>query len=97
MTIARNPGADDASLVAQSLAGRRDAFAQIVARYQSLICSVACSGTGSLNESEDVAQDTFVTAWKELHTLREPVPPCVSSPPRSTFYPENLLLFIELN
>ncbi|MGD0389101.1 MAG: RNA polymerase sigma factor [Tepidisphaeraceae bacterium] len=62
----------DSELVAQSLAGRRDAFRQIVERYQTLICSLAYSATGSLGRSEDLAQETFVTAWKELAQLREP-------------------------
>jgi RNA polymerase sigma factor (sigma-70 family) len=63
---------DDAGLVARSLGGSRDAFGRIVSRYQALICSVAYSGTGSLSQSEDLAQETFMTAWKELRTLREP-------------------------
>ena len=67
-TTARN----DAELVSESLAGNRDAFGQIVARYQSLICSLAYSATGSLSQSEDLAQETFVTAWKQLRDLREP-------------------------
>src|SRR5436190_1452546 len=64
--------ANDNDLVAASLDGNRDAFAEIVTRYQSLICSVAYSATGSLSQSEDVAQDTFVAAWKQLRTLKEP-------------------------
>ncbi|HEY4414622.1 MAG TPA: RNA polymerase sigma factor [Verrucomicrobiae bacterium] len=63
---------NDAELVGQSLAGNRDAFGLIVARYQSLICSLAYSATGSLSQSEDLAQETFVAAWKQLPTLREP-------------------------
>jgi RNA polymerase sigma factor (sigma-70 family) len=63
---------NDAELVGESLAGNRDAFGQIVARYQSLICSLAYSATGSLSQSEDLAQDTFVAAWKQLADLREP-------------------------
>lgn len=63
---------NDAELVAASLAGNRDAFGQIVSRYQSLVCSLAYSATGSLSQSEDLAQDTFVTAWKQLRELREP-------------------------
>ena len=63
---------DDAELVARSLRGDREAFGQIVARYQSLICSLAFSATGSLTQSEDLAQETFVTAWKRLAELREP-------------------------
>ncbi len=62
----------DFELVTQSLAGNRDAFGWIVARYQSLLCVLAYSATGSLSQSEDLAQETFVTAWKQLADLREP-------------------------
>ena len=58
-------------LVAQSLGGDRDAFGQIISRYQSLVCSLAYSATGSLSQSEDLAQETFITAWKRLGHLRE--------------------------
>lgn len=63
---------NDAELVAASLNGDRDAFAQIVSRYQSLVCSLAYSATGNLSHSEDLAQETFVAAWKSLRELREP-------------------------
>ena len=62
---------NDAELVHGTLAGNRDAFGQIVSRYQSLICSLAYSATGSLGQSEDLAQETFITAWKHLGHLRE--------------------------
>ncbi|MEJ0089391.1 MAG: sigma-70 family RNA polymerase sigma factor [Limisphaerales bacterium] len=62
---------NDAELVHGTLAGNRDAFSQIVSRYQSLICSLAYSATGSLGQSEDLAQETFITAWKHLGHLRE--------------------------
>ncbi|KAB2642431.1 MAG: sigma-70 family RNA polymerase sigma factor [Verrucomicrobia bacterium] len=62
----------DAELVSACLGGDRDAFARIVERYQRLLCSLAYSATGSLDESEDVAQEAFVDAWRQLHTLREP-------------------------
>src|SRR5579872_6494080 len=62
----------DGDLVGQSLSGSRDAFGQIVIRYQSLICSLAYSATGSLSQSEDLAQETFVSAWKHLAELKEP-------------------------
>ena len=62
----------DAELVFQSLTGSREAFGRIVEQYQSLICSLAYSATGSLTQSEDVAQETFVVAWKQLRQLREP-------------------------
>jgi RNA polymerase sigma factor (sigma-70 family) len=61
----------DTELVVRSLAGNSEAFGLIVARYQSLVCSLAYSATGSLGESEDLAQETFITAWKHLRHLRE--------------------------
>lgn len=63
---------NDTTLVTESLTGNRDAFARIVARYQTLIASLAYSGTGDLNQSEDLAQETFIVAWKQLASLREP-------------------------
>jgi RNA polymerase sigma factor (sigma-70 family) len=69
MSIAPN---SDARLVAECLAGHRDVFGQIVERYQALVCSLAYSGTGNLSQSQDLAQETFLRAWKELPQLREP-------------------------
>jgi len=68
MTVAAN---NDAELVEGTLAGNRDAFGQIVSRYQSLISSLTYSATGNLGQSEDLAQETFITAWKHLVHLRE--------------------------
>lgn len=48
-------GNNDAQLVECSLTGDRDAFARIVGRYQSLVCSIAYNATGSLSLSEDLA------------------------------------------
>jgi RNA polymerase sigma factor (sigma-70 family) len=62
----------DADLVAESRGGSRDAFRQIVERYQTLICSLAYSATGNVSQSEDVAQETFLAAWTDLRSLREP-------------------------
>ena len=62
----------DAELVSQTLAGNRDAFTEIVSRYQTLICSLAFSATGDLARSEDLAQDTFLAVWRDLAKMREP-------------------------
>ena len=70
--ISLSPAASDADLVSLSIAGNRDAFGLIVARYQALVCSIGYSGTGSLTRSEDLAQETFFAAWKQLRDLREP-------------------------
>jgi len=62
----------DEQLVAQTLEGDREAFGRIVSRYQNLICSLAYSAMGNLGQSEDVAQETFITAWRHLQRLKEP-------------------------
>jgi RNA polymerase sigma factor (sigma-70 family) len=62
----------DAELVSASLQGDHAAFGRIVGRYQSLVCSLAYSATGSLTQSEDLAQETFLEAWKHLASPREP-------------------------
>jgi RNA polymerase sigma factor (sigma-70 family) len=73
MTTEKAPTVDsDAQLVEWSLTGDRDAFGRIVERYQSLVCSITYGATGSLAWSEDLAQETFITAWKQLAELREP-------------------------
>ncbi len=63
---------NDVEWVSQSLAGSREAFSRIVQQYQSLICSLTYSATGDLSQSQDLAQETFIIAWKELRQLREP-------------------------
>ena len=74
MTIKTMPALEqnDAELVAASLDGSRDAFRRIVERYQTLICSLAYSATGNVSRSEDMGQETFIAAWKQLGALREP-------------------------
>ncbi|MDQ8204042.1 sigma-70 family RNA polymerase sigma factor [Pelagicoccus sp. SDUM812003] len=62
----------DATLVTASLQGDRQAFGKIVTRYQRLLCSVAYSSLGDLARSEDLAQETFIEAWKKLAGLKEP-------------------------
>lgn len=72
MPTAAATSLDDAALVQRSLADGPSAFSEIVARYQALVCSLTYNATGSLSRSEDLAQEVFVTAWKELRQLREP-------------------------
>ncbi|MCL2348545.1 MAG: RNA polymerase sigma factor, partial [Planctomycetaceae bacterium] len=44
----------------------REAFAGIVRRYQNLVTALTFSMTGNLQQSEDLAQETFVAAWRRL-------------------------------
>src|SRR5277367_2822051 len=63
---------EDARLVELSRDGNRDAFGQLVARYQSPICALAYSACGDISQSEDLAQETFIIAWRKLCDLKEP-------------------------
>jgi RNA polymerase sigma factor (sigma-70 family) len=63
--------ASDEQLVAWSLTGDREAFGLIVQRYQTLVCSITYGGTGSLTLSQDLAQETFLTAWRKLTGLTD--------------------------
>ena len=59
-------------LVDLHLDGDREAFRQIVERHQSMVCALGLSACGDIARSEDIAQEVFVTAWKQLPGLREP-------------------------
>lgn len=61
----------DPDLVERSLRGDHAAFGHIVERYQSLICALTYSATGDLSRSEDLAQETFLAAWRGLDGLKE--------------------------
>ncbi len=62
----------DQTLVKKFQTGDRDAFTELVSRYQNYICSIAYSWTGDMGRSEDLAQQTFLTAWEKLDQLSEP-------------------------
>jgi len=61
----------EAELLQASLAGSKEAFGTIVERYQSLICAITYSATGDFAKSEELAQETFLSAWKELRQVKD--------------------------
>jgi RNA polymerase sigma factor (sigma-70 family) len=63
----------DAELIEASRRGERAAFGELVERYQGVVCAVSYSGTRDRALSEDVAQETFLAAWRQLDQLRETV------------------------
>jgi RNA polymerase sigma factor (sigma-70 family) len=42
-----------------------------VKEYQSFICAITFSGTGDVEKSEELAQETFVNAWRDLGQLKD--------------------------
>jgi RNA polymerase sigma-70 factor (ECF subfamily) len=67
---------DDSHLIQAALAGNRDAFGELVARYQPRLYGVLVYVTGCTAEAEDVAQETFLLALRHLGQFRQ----------RSAFY-----------
>jgi RNA polymerase sigma-70 factor (ECF subfamily) len=57
---------DDAQLVDRVLLGDREAFGGLVERHQRWITVVALRATGNLEEADDLAQETFLRAWRSL-------------------------------
>ncbi len=70
--LLKHDSAGDSELVELCLRGNREAFGAIVARYQSIICAISYSACGNISRSEDIAQETFLAAWKNLCELKEP-------------------------
>lgn len=70
--ISAEPISDDARLVESVLNGDRDAFSKLVAKYQNPIAAFAYSSCGDIPQSEDLAQETFIVAWRKLRDLKEP-------------------------
>jgi len=62
----------DAETVEAVLAGQREAFADLVRRYEGTVHAVAMGVLRDHHAAQDVCQETFVAAYKSLATLREP-------------------------
>lgn len=56
----------DAAIVAQVLAGDRDAFRLLVERHGRTLFRVAYRMTGNQQDSEEIVQETFLRAYKAL-------------------------------
>ena len=61
---------DDAELVGRSQRGDLTAFNLIVERYQSLVYNLAARILGDRTAAEDVAQETFISAYKAISRFR---------------------------
>jgi RNA polymerase sigma factor (sigma-70 family) len=61
----------DADLITASRSGDRRAFGQIIRKYQAMVSGLIYAACGDLHRSEDVAQETFISAWKSLSGLRD--------------------------
>ena len=63
-------GMDEAALVASAKNGDRDAFSELVVRHASAVLTVAWRILGDRGLAEDVAQETFLAAFRSLGSFR---------------------------
>ena len=63
---------NNTELLQASRNGDVRAFGEIVKRHQNSVSAVTYSITGSMDQSEDLAQEAFIVAWRKLETLRNP-------------------------
>jgi RNA polymerase sigma-70 factor, ECF subfamily len=61
---------DDRRLIAECLAGRRDAFGELVSRYQARLYNAAVRLVDSPDDAADVVQDAFLNAYQSLHAFK---------------------------
>lgn len=59
------------SLVEQARSGDLRAFGEVVLRFQDMACACAYAALGDFHLAEDVAQEAFVEAYRQLPSLRE--------------------------
>jgi RNA polymerase sigma-70 factor (ECF subfamily) len=60
----------DRTLVAEAAAGSREAFDELVRRYQARIYGLARTLTGGDADAEDLVQETFVRAFRAVRGFR---------------------------
>lgn len=64
------PADPDRALVAEAAAGGREAFDELVSRHQARIFNLARALVGDDGEADDLAQETFIRAWRALGRFR---------------------------
>jgi len=64
------PPDDEPKWIQHSLAGDTEAYAAFVKEHQKMVHAVAFRMTGSLADAEDLAQETFLRAFRQLDTFR---------------------------
>ena len=63
---------DDVALIQQVLAGDENAFSMLVRKYQKPVHALVWRKVGDFHIAEEITQDAFLQAYKELATLKKP-------------------------
>ena len=65
------PPEPDEALVARARRGEQDAFAELVTRWQRPLFAKALRNSRNLEDADDLVQETFLRAWRELGRFRD--------------------------
>jgi len=68
--VDRDPTIEDRELIARCQSGSREAFDQLIDRYQRRIYTFAYRLTGNPDDAADVAADTFVRLYSSIGSFR---------------------------
>ena len=63
---------EDVELIQRVLGGDENAFAILVRKYQKPVHALVWRKVGDFHIAEEITQDAFLTAYKELATLKKP-------------------------
>lgn len=64
--------ADDAAIIGRCLSGDREAFGELVRRYEHAVYGLALSQVRDFDVAEDLAQEAFIAAYRHLPRLSDP-------------------------
>ena len=61
----------DNDLIMQAIAGNQNAYADLVKRHQRFVFTLALRFAKSREDAEEIAQDTFVKAYRSLTSFQK--------------------------
>ena len=62
----------DADLVREALAGRAEAYAELVGRWAARVTAICHARTRRADAAEDLARETLLRGYRALSTLADP-------------------------
>jgi RNA polymerase sigma-70 factor (ECF subfamily) len=67
----QNVPANDTELVQRARAGDREAFTELIMKYQVSLYNMSLRMVGRPDDAADIAQEAFLRAWEKLGSLRQ--------------------------
>ncbi len=73
-TRSQEEAARERELIRRAKDGNREAFGLLIRRYQRRIFALGLRFFGNADDAEDLVQDTFLRAWRNVHRFDEERP-----------------------